>query len=63
MSKTKFLFYSNIKDTLKSFNDFKNKRKRVWSNAFSNSNGIRTQEHSTNQRYVYSESVFNTIYI
>ena len=48
------LYPANIylfKDTLKDFNDFKNKQKSEWSNVFDM------------QKRVYSESVFNTLYI
>ena len=42
---------SLIKDTLKAFDDFKNKQKSVWSNFF------------WYIKVVYSESVFNTLCI
>ena len=40
-----------ITDTMKAFDDFKNKQKSVWSNVFDM------------WEYVYSESVFNKLYI
>ena len=40
-----------FKDTLKGFDDFKNKQKSAWSNVF------------WYVKDVYSESVFNTLYI
>ena len=40
-----------FKDTLKGLDDFKNKQKSVWSNVF------------WHVKDVYSESVFNTLYI
>ena len=40
-----------LKDTLKAFDKFKNKQKSVWSIFFDI------------WKYVYSESVFNTLYI
>ena len=40
-----------VKDTLKAFEDFKNRQKSVWSNVF------------CYVKYVHSESVFNTLYI
>ena len=42
----------NIKDTLKAFDDFRNKQKNLYSNVFWNV-----------KNYVYSESVLITLYI
>ena len=42
---------SHVKDTLKVFEDFKNKQKSVWS------------KFADMQKYIHSESLFNTLYI